>query len=921
MLRSRDALKVRVDRITTQDAELAGEIGWTLAMGDRPEWLDEATSALRSLAGDSPSTSALVAPIDGEFVEETIVLRMGRPVVNIVDGAARLEFLDAGSETWRTRLEASAEILAPAIRSIGRVEVANHPSGRDYMGTGWLIDDGVVATNRHVALTFAGRGGEGFRFLTGFDRKAPIGVHVDFLEELENERQDAVKVVEVLHIAKDNEPDVAFLRLDPAAPARAAKPIGVSATLIPQGSMVAVVGYPARDTRVPDALLMDRIFGRVYDKKRLAPGLATGTERGALLHDCTTLGGNSGSPLIDLASGEVCGLHFSGAFLQSNYAVPSPVVKRMLADVRGTGGRVRTTPVGGATVEVDALPAPATSTELTVIIPIEVTIRVGGAQRTTVVGDPTAAVASVTEPDGGVASVEDAVVEARGLLGQRPDVYAVEAGWEFSEGWLTGRRAVVVAVRSKLSPGELEARGVLSMPKSVLGVPVDIRVAGLEDLAPGLALEAPSRWTSTYKRLEDEAELLAEVDEEMTVVAHASPDAGWPQLSRFLAATTTRLTVGMYDFTAPHVIDGVLAAVRKGRRRLTMVLEAGESLSSGTKKDDIPEVEMLAEFSRTLRARFRHASAATGGQRSPFKSAYHIKVAVRDGQAFWLSSGNWQSSNLPTADPLLHDTSPPLLSTHNREWHVVVENERLARTFERYLSHDFEQATGAVEEGAVPEAMVWAPAGLFQPSDRELEAPPQYHPALELTRRIRVQPLLTPDNYSSHVVRLIRSATDRVYFQNQSLSILAENPVHFEELIEALKAKQRAGLDVRIMIRKIGDVRKTVSRIMDRGFDMDRFRLQTNCHTKALIIDGRAVLLGSHNWTGEGTGLNRDASLIFFDSEVAMYYERLFLTDWERVGPPRIDESLPAPEIADPSDPMPRPGMLLIPLSHWLGDT
>jgi hypothetical protein len=32
-------------------------------------------------------------------------------------------------------------------------------------------------------------------------------------------------------------------------------------------------------------------------------------------------------------------------------------------------------------------------------------------------------------------------------------------------------------------------------------------------------------------------------------------------------------------------------------------------------------------------------------------STYHIDVAVRDGSAMWLSSGNWQSSNQPDVHP------------------------------------------------------------------------------------------------------------------------------------------------------------------------------------------------------------------------------------------------------------------------------
>ena len=40
---------------------------------------------------------------------------------------------------------------------------------------------------------------------------------------------------------------------------------------------------------------------------------------------------------------------------------------------------------------------------------------------------------------------------------------------------------------------------------------------------------------------------------------HASPDAGWPTLSAFLKETKTRLTVAMYDFTAPHIMRTIEA--------------------------------------------------------------------------------------------------------------------------------------------------------------------------------------------------------------------------------------------------------------------------------------------------------------------------------------------------------------------------
>lgn len=942
-----DELSRYTKAIRRRDPELEKELDEMLSKARKPPWAEEARAVLEGMSWLSSGSGVPdeVAP-PANLEAETIVLRMGRPVLNILDGDAVLDFQDVASQTWQRRLHNSSAAIAPVIRAVGRVEVGNHPSGLDYMGTGWVIDDGVIVTNRHVAETFAAYRDEEFRFLTGFDRKNPIGVNMDFLEEVGNPRQQPLKVSRVLYIAKETEADVAFLELEPATRSSNPKPVRLSGELTPVDTMIAVAGYPARDGRIPDAALMDRIYGKVYDKKRLAPGYVTGFERATLVHDCTTLGGNSGSPLIDLATGEMCGLHFSGSFLRGNYAVPSLTLKRMLADLQAGLNRIRTqtgsTPRSTTVSHENETKGPPQDITLRVTVPLEITVRLGSVQIRIDAGgikseddsagdggsavSPGAAPSNAALPSPDETSLANALAEAKRLYGQRRDVYAIEAGWEFSDGWITRRRAVVFAVKSRLNPDQLKSQGILPLPKDILGVPVDVRVATLEETAPEHFLEARGQgWTSTYERLPEESDLLRELaDESMTVTLHASPDAGWAVLSEFLARTTQTLTVGMYDFTAPHIVEAINRATGPSRRKLSLVLQRGEDLGKGTKVDDLPEEETVADLADRLKARFDYSWAAIRGAASPFKSAYHIKVAVRDHSAFWLSSGNWQSSNQPRADPLSdRGSAQQLIQTHNREWHVVVENESLAKTFERYLMHDLVQAKQAVREARLAsEAMVWVPEGLFQPSMAELEARPTYFaPRVIKDKKLRVQPLLTPDNYAWRVLELVESARQRLFFQNQSLSILESNPEHYERLLASLLAKQRGGLDVRVIIRNIGDVRKTVSRIRDYGFDTDRLRLQTNCHTKGIVVDGQAVLMGSHNWTGDGTGFNRDASLIFYDPEVAEYYEQLFLYDWNRVGPPRIDESLPAVELVDPADPTPRPGMLLMPLERWLGES
>jgi phosphatidylserine/phosphatidylglycerophosphate/cardiolipin synthase-like enzyme len=106
---------------------------------------------------------------------------------------------------------------------------------------------------------------------------------------------------------------------------------------------------------------------------------------------------------------------------------------------------------------------------------------------------------------------------------------------------------------------------------------------------------------------------------------------------------------------------------------------------------------------------------------------------------------------------------------------------------------------------------------------------------------------------------------------------------------------------VRIIIRDIGDVRKTLESIKAANFDMDRVKVQTDCHTKGIVIDSETVLLGSHNWTNQGVQVNRDASLLIRRPEIARYYERVFLHDWERMARFRIFED--AMPVLAPNDP------------------
>ena len=262
---------------------------------------------------------------------ESIAMRRERPVLAIYENVVKPIFIDqADSAIWGERLAHAKPLLDAAIPAVGRIDLTG--GALSWVGTGWLVAEDVVVTNRHVAREFVQREGDRLTFKMGEAKR--MTATLDLLQEIDNPRQLVFELVEPLHIEEGSGPDVAFFSVRQTSGATSlAKPIKLSPT-IRKTEAVATIGYPAYDSRIPEPALMRRIYGDVFDKKRLAPGGVTQVDDARIWHNCTTLGGNSGSVVLDLETGEAMGLHFSGTFLTTNYAVRADVVGRLLSGLR-----------------------------------------------------------------------------------------------------------------------------------------------------------------------------------------------------------------------------------------------------------------------------------------------------------------------------------------------------------------------------------------------------------------------------------------------------------------------------------------------------------------------------------------------------------------------------------------------------------
>lgn len=268
----------------------------------------------KSIAEDDEKAYSIAA--------ESIILLHGRPVLSVMNDL----FEEPESDEWKKRLGNLRNSFANISKAVGRIELVNHPSF-SWVGTGWMYGDNFLITNRHVANEFVYKKQDGQLSFKSFD--TAVKSYVDFKEENLSPTSFEFKIAEVVYVSEEYEADIAIFKVkrinenDENLPAERLQLYGNNFNYNDENNYVGAIGYPAYDSRIPDANLMNTIFKGIYNKKRFSPGKITSFNDNQYLHDCTTSGGNSGSPIIETNTGKVVGLHFGGSFRKSNYSVSS----------------------------------------------------------------------------------------------------------------------------------------------------------------------------------------------------------------------------------------------------------------------------------------------------------------------------------------------------------------------------------------------------------------------------------------------------------------------------------------------------------------------------------------------------------------------------------------------------------------------
>lgn len=276
----------------------------------RERWVEAGTRAINRIR-----TEGEEADLDPEEAIglEAIILIEGRPAILIQDG----RFFPPPIK-WQI-LEEVRDDIEKAFQSVGRIELTGHPS-YEWVGTGFLVAEDVIMTNRHVAKIFCRMEP---RRRWAFEPE--MTARIDYIEEFGAVNSAEFALTDVIGV--HDTLDLALFRVERKSSRGLPSPepltIASEAPSTEPGGQVYTVGYPAWDGRRNDPPIMRKIFSNIFDVKRLQPGeiMEFLEQKRAFKHDCSTLGGNSGSCVIDLETNLVTGLHFGGRYLKGNYAV------------------------------------------------------------------------------------------------------------------------------------------------------------------------------------------------------------------------------------------------------------------------------------------------------------------------------------------------------------------------------------------------------------------------------------------------------------------------------------------------------------------------------------------------------------------------------------------------------------------------
>ena len=330
-------------------AAIEKETGKPLDAASRAElkqlFMEDGKRAIEELK--RAGVDAQLSPRQQDAIEAIIEQGGSRPTLPVT-ADDRVDVKDQALGSWQSVTEKFKDQISAAAASVGRIDLNGM-----HVGTGFVVKDNLVLTNRHVLQGLAKSDGKG-----GWSFLGKPTITFDANPGPGRAREFAIRQKVVLAGPEDidlqsnvidfSKLDFAVLECEVTGGGTFPPPLPLEgdADKVTVGRPVFTIGYPAPPpahvSKVYGTEVLERLFSHRYGVKRFAPGeidrgmggdASTGVT--VFTHDATTLAGNSGSCVVDFGNDGrlVVGLHFGGRPSTANYAHSNARLRSKLEDL------------------------------------------------------------------------------------------------------------------------------------------------------------------------------------------------------------------------------------------------------------------------------------------------------------------------------------------------------------------------------------------------------------------------------------------------------------------------------------------------------------------------------------------------------------------------------------------------------------
>tara|TARA_B100000902_G_scaffold26951_1_gene32468 strand:- start:6474 stop:9572 length:3099 start_codon:yes stop_codon:yes gene_type:complete len=364
--------------------------------------------------------------------------------------------------------------------------------------------------------------------------------------------------------------------------------------------------------------------------------------------------------------------------------------------------------------------------------------------------------------------------------------------------------------------------------------------------------------------------------EGMQATASFSPETGLEDLLGWIGDADNSLHIHVYEFLHPDLTHALISAIGRGVE-VTLLLEEGILDGQSTVEDQRGHAKAVNDAGGTVLWMIDPTVIS-----SPY--AYiHSKVAVKDSDSVWISSGNWKESSLPTVD-----------ESGNREWSLFLDSEQMAALILDRMEFDENPNHLHIEAHS---SRLDPPPGWTLPGISNTL--PNVSPNPDTSQPFEARLITCPDDCVSGVLSEIEGAEDRIRLSVQYLDLDwywgfgEENPI-----LNALHEAAIRGVTIELILNAFyadldGDIRDTVHHFntewnATQGLDVNARLMASSSeiwklHNKGMIIDDETVLVGSMNWGSNSMLRNREMGIISKSTELASVYSAKFNEDWNRL--------------------------------------